>query len=342
MKFITLAAAGELPGRIFLAYAADQGDKTFDDFLQEHKLSPHSISMIKHAIALLDNKGASCVDTETSATNAKDALERTQLHLSSLGRYCKTGFLAGIYGGGSELAQGFCRLCGVHGGTYRLDYGVSSLEVPENDGDIIVNGVDGSKYACKWLVASTDFGNLSPGTLFETYDAHLRESDSNRETVRRAIVIRDSPIQGPGVNLFVIPPGKIGESGIYGIQMNSDTQSCPEGQCNRCFTSYSQTDVLYLFGNVTQDEMNQAIQKMCSNPDGETDYRACFTYEQKIRNPITANDRILWCSGPDAAVDTESIVDQVKSHFAKICPEGAFLSEKTPDPSEPVDHSPTD
>lgn len=36
-------------------------------------------------------------------------LEKTQRYLKSLGRYGNAPFLVGLYGGGSEIAQGFCR-----------------------------------------------------------------------------------------------------------------------------------------------------------------------------------------------------------------------------------------
>jgi Rab GDP dissociation inhibitor len=100
-------------------------DKPFKELLEEQKLTQDSVEVILRALAFVNH-------TNSDQITARQGLHEMHLHLSSLGRYCKSGFLAGIYGGGSELVQGFSRLSGVYGGTYRLDCPVERIERKED------------------------------------------------------------------------------------------------------------------------------------------------------------------------------------------------------------------
>ncbi|CAG8538098.1 12820_t:CDS:2 [Racocetra fulgida] len=73
-------------------------DKTYiysiDAFDKKFKIDGKLLMAVLYAIALI-------------RTNANDGLEKTQRYLRSLGRYGNTAFLVGLYGCGSEIAQGF-------------------------------------------------------------------------------------------------------------------------------------------------------------------------------------------------------------------------------------------
>lgn len=110
--------------------------------------------MLSHAIALNLKP--------PSSFSAREGLEKTMRHMTSLGRYCKTGSLVGMYGAGSELVQGFCRHSAVHGGVFRLNMPLNGVEVSEDlEGYKFTvdagQGEDRSVYRAKHLIASTDF-----------------------------------------------------------------------------------------------------------------------------------------------------------------------------------------
>jgi RAB protein geranylgeranyltransferase component A len=81
-------------------------------------------------------------------------LAKAKLYLQSLGRFCKNGFLAGMYGVGSELSQGFCRSSAVYGGTFMLNTPIDKI-TQDQDGFKVYS--QDQIFNCKKLIASTDF-----------------------------------------------------------------------------------------------------------------------------------------------------------------------------------------
>ncbi|EJD00808.1 FAD/NAD-binding domain-containing protein [Fomitiporia mediterranea MF3/22] len=112
MRFLTFAS-GDFEGSPEL-----QGKESmpFFTFLEEvFSLGKQLASSLTYALALC----------KTASDPTLPALQRIKQYLRSAGRYGPSPFLVGQYGGLGELAQGFCRVCAVSGGTYILGREIS-------------------------------------------------------------------------------------------------------------------------------------------------------------------------------------------------------------------------
>nr|CAG8558798.1 9928_t:CDS:10 [Entrophospora candida] len=100
-------------------------EKTFISFLHEKfQIQDKLLSAILYSIAL--------IRTEADVVNTLEGLEMTHRYLKSIGRYGNAAFLVALYGVGSEIVQGFCRVCAVYGGIYMLDHPVKHILIDEN------------------------------------------------------------------------------------------------------------------------------------------------------------------------------------------------------------------
>ena len=74
-----------------------------------------------------------------------------------------------MYGVGSELCQGFCRLSAVHGGTFILNIDIKEITKDQNQFKVFTS--DNQIFTCKELIASSDFSKFYNNctTLFDQY-----------------------------------------------------------------------------------------------------------------------------------------------------------------------------
>lgn len=79
-----------------------------------------------------------------------------------MGRFGKGAYLCPLYGGASEIAQAFCRVCAVYGGIYilnqPLDRYVMNKETNQVEGIITK---EGQEYKCDTLITGIDYLNQS-------------------------------------------------------------------------------------------------------------------------------------------------------------------------------------
>lgn len=85
---------------------------------EKFKISGQLLTALVYATALVDTKGNAYVLSRIHSFSSLEisriaatvqGLKRTQQFMKSLGRFTKGGFLCTLYGGGSEIAQAFCR-----------------------------------------------------------------------------------------------------------------------------------------------------------------------------------------------------------------------------------------
>lgn len=114
MRFLTFAA-GQSPEGILEQDQVDP-ESNFASVLRDRfKLSSLHVDAILYAIANVN-----------SETSAGIGLSKTRDYLGSIGRYGNAAYLVSLYGGGSEIAQSYCRVCAVHGGIYILGQQITS------------------------------------------------------------------------------------------------------------------------------------------------------------------------------------------------------------------------
>ncbi|KDQ14153.1 hypothetical protein BOTBODRAFT_188049 [Botryobasidium botryosum FD-172 SS1] len=197
------------------------------------------------------------------------ALQRMRHYLRSSGRYGNSPFLIGHYGGPGEIAQGFCRVTAVRGGTYILGRRFRSLKrnttsegAPAHGAfSIELEDIPDTLHA-DVLITTRDY--LPPDMLDGADDnsPSNRSPAAGKKLLARGIAVIDHPIQYAAVipptpdadqsspsseestktpqpldtTLVVFPPGCLGdtrplfESSVTALITGEGAFSCPRGQ----------------------------------------------------------------------------------------------------------------
>ncbi|KAI9243797.1 GDP dissociation inhibitor [Sporodiniella umbellata] len=218
----------------FLTFAMEYKDNTeieetiYRTFLEEKfKITGKLLEAIVYAIALIDR------DAST-----KSGLDSTHKFVKSMGRFGKGAYLCTLYGGASEIAQAFCRVCAVYGGVYVLNTPIDRIQVDSSKKECTsIITKDGSEYKCKFLVSSM---NYVPVSL-------LPNQGEFGEWLHRAVVVTDQPLQDGETSdvlaYSVFPPGSdAGNSDhpIYAIHQSEESMACPKKQYVTYFWTASQ------------------------------------------------------------------------------------------------------
>ncbi|KAI8907199.1 GDP dissociation inhibitor-domain-containing protein [Gorgonomyces haynaldii] len=259
-----------------------QIDKDFEQHLEESGIKEKWRSVIKSALVLeLNNKRLTLVE----------GMQRLKRHLSSVGRYGKSGLLSAMYGTSSELCQGFCRYCAVYGGTYMLDFPIESIDWSQKPYKVIGSDIK----ECDKLVVGSQFSHLLGLPI-------IRKS-----SIYRCIVITKQPI-AEGHALIVEPSDD--EDGLYCIQYTADECVCAQGY------------VLTLKASSKQ-RIEQFLEKM------QVSGVCCF-YEQPYRQYDTSSlpDDIVLLQDDDGDLLADGCVKEAKSVFERWYPSQPFYPPK--------------
>lgn len=148
MKFLTFAMEYDT------SHALLEGaqDMNYIQFLQEKfKITGKLQEAIVYVIAMVDDKAL-----------VKTGLESTHKFVQAMGRFGKGAYLCPLYGGGSEIAQAFCRVCAVYGGVYILNQPLEKYMIDSETNEI--HGIvtkEGQEYKCQKLITGIDYLNTS-------------------------------------------------------------------------------------------------------------------------------------------------------------------------------------
>ncbi|KAG2212622.1 hypothetical protein INT47_000598 [Mucor saturninus] len=295
---------------------------TFVDLLQERfKITGKLGEAIIYAIAMVDDKAL-----------AKNGLQNTQKFVQSMGRFGKGAYLCPLYGGGSEIAQAFCRVCAVYGGIYILDQSLMKYTVDNETKEI--NGIvtkDGQEYKSGKIISGIDYLNSS-----------WTPQDKDFGTwISRAMLVTYSPLASANIEAFtadglsysVFPPGsEAGNSDgpIYGIHQSQESMACPKGQYVTYLWSTSQKS----------DVLKKAAKLLLSKTTDETQIECVFNcfYEQRVHSTKGEGwalpKTIIPCSDPDASLNFQSASEEAEKIFRQCEPEAEFMPAGEQDPEE--------
>ncbi|KAL0082179.1 GDP dissociation inhibitor [Phycomyces blakesleeanus] len=310
----------------FLMYAVHYEDD--ETLLQESKEIPYVQFLEKNfkITGKLQTAIIYAIALSDINTLAKDGLDRTKSFMTSIGRFGRGGYLCPLYGGGSEIAQAFCRVCAVYGGIYILNHPVEKFCTEKGTGECIgVVTVDGQTFHSKTMIAGVDYLSprwLPPASSLETW-------------VARAILVTESPLNiksteetnaGLGYSLF--PTNS--EAGntyapIFMLHQNQETMTCPNNQY-----------VTYLWTNCgKQHTSNNSLQKAISillersSESEEISFvKPLFAvyYHQRVRSIHTEGwnlpTNVIGCSTPNGSLDFEDAATEAHAIFRRCTPEG--------------------
>ncbi|GES89562.1 rab proteins geranylgeranyltransferase component A 1 [Rhizophagus clarus] len=289
MRFLTFALDFDNSPETFEGYE----EKPYDIFLREKfQIDSKLLSAVLYAIAL--------IRTKANDVNTVQGLTYTQRYLKSLGRYGNAAFLVALYGAGSEISQGFCRISAVFGGIYMLKHSVKHLLIDES---------------------SNNFTGLI-------------DENEECEQISRAIVIIDRYIhEESDATLTIFPPDSVGnEYPISVFQFSEGTRTCPKDK----YVLYMSTKAS---GKSAKEDLHKALEKLVdvSNDDASlsSPLFALF-YRHKFRNTTLSSllpNNIIVTNDPDSSLDFETATIQAKQLFEKMCPNEEFLPV-VPDPDD--------
>ncbi|KAJ2160545.1 hypothetical protein GGF46_002194 [Coemansia sp. RSA 552] len=261
---------------------AGVGTMSFEEFVRERfKLDGGLLDAVVHAVARADG-----------ATTAAEGCGRVRAYVNSIGRYGRMAYLCGLYGGASEIAQAFTRLCAVSGGTYILDETIAAVE-PVDQG--IVVKLDHGAVRARRVVMDPSYAELEPAV-----EATVR--------VSRALCILDKPALGDDTTALAT---YVGEQGVVSLlYMTQATMAVPKGQ-----------SVLYAWMEGALEARRPLLAAALAATYGNSagPLLTLFMEMHALKPKAQLSPNIICTSPLDASVDFDGVVDAARhildTHF---------------------------
>lgn len=298
---------------------------TFRDLMQHNALSDKLGLFLEHSIAFC----APPQEDGGASVSAAEGVQRVRLFQNSLLRYrTRTPFLYANYGSG-ELAQAFCRLSAVHGGTYVLNRGASAL-VKAEDGRMGIVTTEGEVVEGRHLFVEREY---------------VKGWDGEGRVWRMCGVVDGSIVRDEGVKrlLISVPKGAAGnEKSVVRIwQVDSDVRVCPEGY----YLVYAETaeeggreeDLLAAVGlYIDLEEVDGEVQEGGAEDREGGDIEGCqaerkvrlvwgMTYERSVGRGGVDEEGFVVISGEDTQVDGDVAIEEALRCFKIVRPRQEFF-----------------
>ncbi|ORY05348.1 rab protein geranylgeranyltransferase component A [Basidiobolus meristosporus CBS 931.73] len=311
MKYLTYAMDTSADPTIINEYQ----DQPFDKMLREKFLiKDNLLNAVMYSIALIPT------GKEAEVTSAL-GMERTQRYLKALGRYGNSAYLHTMYGSGSEISQGFCRLSAVYGGTYMLGHNITNIHFKEDDQVFEVACQDDHTFEAPLIVASSDYQSK-----------HLNCSQEIKTTaISRGVFLLNKPVFPESQLIKIVTPPSFvnNQNPVFALQVNNGVQACPKDQ----FVVYMWT----LSSSTAREDLFEVAESLLSL-DGAHEEKpevlVSLFYQQTVIKPDLTDKapmNLFLTSDPDHEIDFANIAQEAHEIFKRICPGDEFL-EPTPDP----------
>ncbi|KAJ2345995.1 hypothetical protein GGH92_003804 [Coemansia sp. RSA 2673] len=280
MKLMTAITDDEGFGQLL----CDCEDMGFVHFLEtKFKLSGKLLDSVVYAVARAENR---------DELSARAGCERVQKYAKSIGRYGRMAYLCAMYGGGSEIAQSFCRLCAVSGGTYILSEKVRSIESRDgNDNGYSVQLAHGRVFA-KQLV-------LDP--------CYAPDSLPTASAISRLVCILDYPVFGEDTTATL---SYVTDSGVVSMLYTTQaTLTAPSGQ-----------SVVYAWTKGRLSDTRTLLLRALTTVRGSL-AQPLFTALFDVRDMQPSENSLsglVYTGAPDSTLDFDSAVGLAQQILAKV------------------------
>ncbi|KAJ2487672.1 hypothetical protein IWW37_005158 [Coemansia sp. RSA 2050] len=268
----------------FAQLLGDCAEMSFAQFLEsKFKLSGKLLHSVIFAVARAGSR---------DELGARTGCERVQKYAKSIGRYGRMAYLCAMYGGGSEIAQSFCRSCAVSGGTYILSEHVRSIESRDGEGRGYAVQLTHGRVFAKHVV-------LDP-----CYAPDALPSDS---AISRAICILDYPVFGEDTTAIL---SYVADAGVVSmLYATQATLATPNGQC-----------VLYAWTNGRLSDTRALLLRALTAVSGLR-ARPLFTALFEARDMQPAENSLhglVYTAAPDSTLDFDSSVIHAQQVVAQL------------------------
>eukprot|EP00297_Palpitomonas_bilix_P003496 CAMPEP_0113869052 /NCGR_PEP_ID=MMETSP0780_2-20120614/1327_1 /TAXON_ID=652834 /ORGANISM="Palpitomonas bilix" /LENGTH=558 /DNA_ID=CAMNT_0000854197 /DNA_START=50 /DNA_END=1726 /DNA_ORIENTATION=+ /assembly_acc=CAM_ASM_000599 len=306
-------------------------DQPFLSFLSFFKLTEKLQRIVMFAICFATS------EAEASQMKTKEGLRRLRRYFASMGKYGNSSFLWPLYGAG-EVAQAFCRLCAVFGGTYVLRRSIKEVVMEEDDGKKRVKSIidsNGQSIEVKAVVAGPEY--LSPPV-------------QEKGALLRWTGILDSPVvntDGHTVAL-IFPPGSTGDGRgkgqtIRGLQMDKASVAAVEGTYVLHLEAYADH-----FGeaNSVDEYFQPVISRLLrvgdsEEKEGKPSVLASFSFCQPVYDtqPVQVERGLFFLHSFGADLTFEPYLASAEEVFHSICGGEVEFLEKVLSPEEQAEQA---
>ncbi|KAJ1968996.1 hypothetical protein IWQ62_000906 [Dispira parvispora] len=225
------------------SYLDEHGQASFTTFLKDtFRIQGKLLHAVLYTVALVD-------PTASVDCTVAEGIERIRQYVHSIGRYGNMALLNPVYGGGSELAQAFCRLTAVNGGIYMLDCDIETIKELDLD-TTQVKGTDDTPRPMFEITVTPQRQNLKTRRLIASpryVPPKWVQHTEYYPTMTRALILLDRPLlPGDDASLLALPGTGPTDSTtslsppVYALQLSHLARVVPEGLY-----------VLYLFTEAT-------------------------------------------------------------------------------------------
>ncbi|KAI8059607.1 GDP dissociation inhibitor-domain-containing protein [Gongronella butleri] len=277
MKFLTFAMSDTKDETLL------EGHETlsYTQFLEsKFKITGRLQSAVVHAISL-----------SRSDVSAVEGLARTQVFLASMGRFGRGAYLCTMYGGGSEIAQAFCRICAVFGGIYILAQKMGSFVVDDSDATGVCKGIttaDGQQFTADHIITGYD------------YLPRAWQGDAEHAAwISKAMIVSSKPLAqftnaGSELVTYLTTRSDLStlKQAVADMVSSSDD---PEQQDAILF------DVIYQQRSRHRDDVQAAVPRnvqVCSDPDATLDFDSAVLEARAIFAACMGDDDALFMPPP--------------------------------------------
>ncbi|KAJ2480567.1 hypothetical protein EV174_003695 [Coemansia sp. RSA 2320] len=263
-------------------------EMTFARFLEsKFRLNAKLLDSVLYAVARAESK---------DELTARSGCERVRKYAKSIGRFGRMAYLCAMYGGGSEIAQSFCRLCAVAGGTYILSEEVRSIEKSWRDG--ADNGY------CVQLAHGKVFAKhiiLDP--------CYSPDSEPTTTAISRAMCILDYPVFGDDTTAILSYVDETEGAVVAMLYTTRATLAAPSGQ-----------SIVYAWKTGHLADTRSLLLRALTAARG-TLARPLFTalFEVRdLRSSASGLSGLYHTAPPDATVDFDDTVDQARQLLSAL------------------------
>ncbi|KAJ1797804.1 hypothetical protein LPJ59_002901 [Coemansia sp. RSA 2399] len=275
MRLLTLLSdASELPA---------DSDKPFAEWLADRPiaLSGRLLDAIVYAVARQGRRPLS----------AREGCEAVRRYVAAMGRYGRMAYLCAMYGGASEAAQSFCRLCAVAGGTYILDEKPSVA--PSGDGV----GFD--------VALRNGSAHVRSIVMDPTYAPDAEQSADPATTVARALCIIDGAPLDASCSAAALLSFVADGRAVSLLYMTDAAKTVPQGQA-----------IVYAWIEGTLADSKSLLSEALEAVIGASDSVACqpllTAFYEVCELVPPSGPGIVYTDGPTADIDFDSIIDSAQ------------------------------
>ncbi|KAI8321380.1 FAD/NAD(P)-binding domain-containing protein [Martensiomyces pterosporus] len=262
-------------------FVADNADDDFRSFLQSRfRLDGALLDAVLYCVARAKSE---------SELSVREGCERIQRYTRSIGRYGRMAYLCSMYGGGSELAQSFSRLCAVSGGTYILGESVRSIQRSED------------KYSMELSHGEVSAKHIIMNTTY----APDAQPSNGATPVSRSFCVVDKPVLGEDTTALLSYIGKTGVVSL--LYLTQSTMAVPRGQC-----------IIYAWADGAladkRELLAEAMETVCSKCDGAAVLLSVFFETRSLSAPSSdSSPSISYTAAPDSSVDFDTTVQHAQA-----------------------------